>query len=137
MLSQKNYEALLFIRDGAPILSSAFTTLVGFERSCELERQRFITELLGPSPSGKSTIYYYRITPKGEDALAEYENSANDKARKKAHEEENRSQALQDKRKDRQHDYLIAIFSFVLGIFSAIISQHFGEIIAFIGQLFQ
>lgn len=52
-------------------------------------------------------------------------------ARQKAQHDDTQRQAALDRKKDRLHDYMVAIFSAVIGIAVTLIVEHFTDIIAF------
>ena len=72
------------------------------------------------------------VTPEGWHALSVCKEVAAQHAEQKAEKETDKAQAVEDKRQDRKHDYLVAFFSAVTGSLLTLLFEHVSEIITFI-----
>lgn len=81
------------------------------------------------------TYTTFRLTAAGEMALAEFERQREQDAQNRAEQEKAISQASKEKRKDRRHDYLVAIISSIVGSLLTLFLEHFDDIVALVVQL--
>lgn len=95
---------------------------------CHLKEMGFICNLSANSDMIKPT-------PSGNSALSAFRDIRNEHAKRDAEKEEDIARAAEEKRKDRKHDYLVAIFGFFLWVLSTLIAEHFNEIVAVIKYL--
>lgn len=82
-----------------------------------------------------------RLCPLGEHALDEYRHSLEEAQQQQADQErqreEDRAYAAQENRKNRHHDYLVAVFEVILGFILGIIAEFKMDIVTFVIQLFE
>lgn len=137
MLSPQNYQLLQRFR-----LSSFRTNSLSSEdkeRAKLLVKEGFLnlkkTGLASDSGPYVSRIYYkyfwYTITPLGTDALLAFEQDQEERAQQKREHDEQIAKADEDRKKQFKHDWLVAIFSAVVGFVLGLIAEHFINIIAF------
>ena len=84
---------------------------------------------------------FYKMTPRGLDALESEENTRNQisqqKAENDAQKAENQARAAKQRRKDSRHDYFVGIISGIAGSIVTLVIEHFSVIRNFIEQLFK
>ena len=81
------------------------------------------------------TYTTYILTPLGSTALAEFERQRQHDSDEHAEKEKARSQSVEDQRKQRRHDYLVAAFSAIFGVLLTLLVEHFNQLVAFIVNL--
>ena len=85
--------------------------------------------------------YGYIITTEGRAASASYKHGLYDQRRQEAarisEKKEDRAYTAEENRKNRHHDYLVAIFSSLLSFLVGLVLEYKYQIIAFIVELFK
>lgn len=74
----------------------------------------------------------YRLNFLGSNALKEFEQERIKCAEHEAEKNADKAQAVKDKRQDRKHDYLVALFGAIVGSLFTLLFEHIGEVVAFI-----
>lgn len=93
-----------------------------------------------PSKFGWSSVASeFRLTPQGvrtlHEQLLSQNRAAEQEAKRERENEENRSHTAQENRKNRRHDYFVAIFSSLLSFAVGLVLEYKYQIITFIVEL--
>lgn len=137
LLSPQNYQLLKLFAQASSHVNSLDT--LDRERAKLLVDKGFLTlkktGLSSDSDPYVSRIYYkyswYTITPSGIDALLDFEQNQKERAEQKRKYDEQIAKADEDRKKQFKHDWLVAIFSAVIGFILGLIVEHFIDIVAF------
>lgn len=137
-LSDKSYKALRLLKeagDSVPETQLPFS----FSRVELLVRDGLVDErtLLPPDKERAYSrgLSCYAISAAGEDALTMYEQLREKKSERKAQEEDDRFQSAINRKKERHHDFLVAIVGAITGSLCTLLAEHFDSILSFVKSL--
>ena len=123
MLNPQEYADLALLRE-SPIPYSEFQQHI----SCKSLKDKGCFEL---RYSLKDNVTLCVLSTNGNDELYMFEQNQKERAEQKRKYDEQIAKADEDRKKQFKHDWLVAIFSAVIGFILGLIVEHFIDIVAF------
>lgn len=129
MISKEDFDFLLSISENGNRIRKDHLDSVSKERVIRLQDEGLLQYYFYcKNENGESALSSYWITTKGFDAISLHSREQQEKEENARKQNQADLEAAQDRRKQRNHDYLVGAFGALIGALVAIFLQHIQDI---------